>query len=286
MSDPAGVVGDEGVDGGDEGDDRPPETTEAVRILRATEAERDALIERYGVVGKVEREIADELAAFRPLADPDGFPEAHRRAMYAIEVLDRNGARPAAIPRVGPLTPIASFVVGLVARWIVRGHQARLIGDMRHLYSRREAISEPMSLEHQLLRRARFHATLVEQGYRGNPVGLPAFVVGGAVLTSVASGLEVAALTAFGSQAGGVIALFSIGAVLLGASWCALRAAGVARRRIRMTSDASMVRLWSVIGACGRPPRDQSFLFAIVAIVLAALSVLVVPFVIYVVFGV
>src|SRR5687767_7240518 len=97
------------VEHGDEGDHSQPEASEAVRILRATESERDALIERYGLVGKIEREIAAELAAFRPLADPDGFPEAHRRAMYAIEVLDRNGARPAAIPRVGPLTPVASF---------------------------------------------------------------------------------------------------------------------------------------------------------------------------------
>ena len=258
---------------------------EAVRLLRAKDAERDALIERYGRAGVVEQEMAAQLAVLRPLARPELFPIAYRRAMYAIEVLDRNGARHVTMPRLGPLLPLATLVVGLLTKFIVRSQQRRLIGDMGRLFSRREAIAEPMTIEHQHLRRARFHVTMLEPGYRGAQVGLPAFLAGGAILTALTSGIETVALQAFNTQHVGVIVFTALGLLLLGASWCALRAAGIARRRIRMATDEAMAELWTVIGSCGKPPRDQSFMLALVAIGLAVLSSLAVPFLLYVIVG-
>lgn len=257
----------------------------ALRMLRAGEDERDALIERYGLEGRVELEIADELAAFRPLADPDHFAELHRRALYSIEVLDRNGARQVTTPRLGPLTGPAAFIIGLVTRWVVRGHQAKLVRNIRRMCERREAISEPSSADHALLRRARFHTAMVEEGYHGNPVGLPAFLVGGALLSGVASGAQSLISTAFGSRHVGLSVSTVTGVILLALSWCALYSAGVARRRIRMTTDGPMRRLWDAVGSYGRPPKDQSFLFAIVAIVLAAVSTLAIPLVFYFLIG-
>jgi hypothetical protein len=241
----------------------------AMRMLRAGEAERDELIERYGLAGRVELEIADELSNLRPLADPEHFAEAHRRALYAIEVLDRNGARQVRTPRIGPLAAPAGMVIGLITRSVVRGHQAKLVRNIRRMCERREAVCDPDAIEHALLRRARFHTAMVDEGYHGNSAGLPAFLVGGALVSGVASGVETAVFNAFGSRPVGFSLTAVVGVILLALSWCALSAAGVARRRIRLTVDAPMRRLWEAVGAYGRPPKDQSFLFAILAIALA-----------------
>jgi len=60
-------------------------------------------------------------------------------------------------------------------------------------------------------------------------------------------------------------------------------AAGVSRRRIRLTTELPARALWEVVGSAGDPPKDQSFLFAIIAIVLAVLSWVLVPVVAYVI---
>jgi hypothetical protein len=257
----------------------------AVRMLRAGEAERDAMIERYGLAGKVELEIADELIAFRPLADPEHFAELHRRALYAIEVLDRNGARQVRTPRIGPLAAPASAVIGIITRSVVRGYQAKLVRHIRRMCERREAVAEPNAPEHALLRRARFHTAMLDEGYHGNSAGLPAFLVGGALLSGVASGVETAVFNAFGSRPVGFSLTAVVGVVLLALSWCALSAAGVARRRIRLTVDTPMRHLWEAVGTYGRPPKDQSFMFAILAIVLAAVSAMAIPLLLYFLVG-
>lgn len=258
---------------------------DAYRLLRANEGTRDALIERYGIVGAAELDIAAELSDGRVLADADGFPTAFRSALRSIEVLDRNGARQPSLPRLGPLKPLADVIVSLVARWVVRGHQSKLIGDISRLVSRREAVAAEGSAELRMLRSARFHAARVEQGYRSNPLGVPAFVLGGAAISAVTAGLEGLILSAFNSKVVGSVFAATLSLMLLGLSWCALRAAGVARRRIRMSTDRAMAELWTTIGSCGRPPRDQSFVFAIVAIVLSAVSALAAPVLVYLVVG-
>jgi hypothetical protein len=252
---------------------------DALRVLRAdTPEEKGALLEELAGSGQVEQDIVAELSKVRPLWRPDRFEEAHRMAMRSIEVLDRNGARGAEIPRLGPLKPVAKFVVSRLVQWIVRGHQNTLVTRIRKLYERREANAVWGSPDHRMLRRARISAVQVEQGFKSNPLGLPTFLLGGAILSSAVSGVGQLVDLAFHGRVG-LIVLGAVLLVVLGClAWAAMYAAGVARRRIRLSTDQAVRALWETIGAAGRPPRDQSYNFAIYAIVLLALAGALVPF--------
>jgi hypothetical protein len=251
---------------------------DSLQVLRAnSQSEKDRLLEQIAGRGKPEQDIVSELAAIRPLWRPDRFEEAHRWAMRALEVLDRNGNRSPQLPRLGPLRPVAAYVVQIMTRYIVKGYQNRLITSIRRLYERREANAAWGTPEHSMLRRARLDATRVEPGYKGNPLGLPTFLLGGAVLSSIVSGLQ--ALVHWAFKGGGGIIVFTAvaGVVFLGLAWCALRSAGVARRRIRLSTEQPMKALWETIGAAGNPPRDNSFDFAVYSIVLLVLAWILVP---------
>lgn len=255
---------------------------DALRVLRAdSPEEKRRLLEEIGGPGKVEQEIVDQLSKVRPLWQPAKFGEAHRLAMRSLEVLDRNGVRPAPMPKLlGPLRPVVGFLVQLVTRWIVRGYQNNLGADIRKLYERREANSVWGSEDHMLLRRARINAVQVEQGLKQNPVGVPAFLLGGAVLSGLFSAIGGALKSAIDSTAGRIIVGVIVGSLMLGLSWVAIYAASIARRRIRLTTDQPIKVLWDVIGAAGSPRRDQSYQFALVAIILMALAVLAVPIIV------
>lgn len=251
---------------------------DALRVLRAdTVEEKGALLEQIAGSGKVEQAIVSELSKVRPLWRPDRFEEAHRLAMRSLEVLDRNGARAAKLPALGPLKPIAGYVVGLLTRWVVKGHQNSLIGSIRKLYERREANAIWGSPEHVLLRRARIDATRVEPSFRGNPLGLPTFLLGGAILSSVITALQSFLRWALDGVLGIVVLTVILTLVFAGLAWSALYAAGVARRRIRLTTDQPMKALWETIGAAGNPPKDASYSFAVYAIVLLVLLWILVP---------
>lgn len=255
---------------------------DALRVLRAdTDEEKGRLLEQIGGKGIVEQEMVSQMSAIRPLHHPDRFEEAHRMMMRGIEVLDRNGPRPAKVPNVGPLRPIAQWLVQQVTRWIVKSHLNRLTGRICGLYEKREANSDWGTREHAMLRRARLDARRVQANSSGNALGLPTFLLGGAALTSVGSGLQSLARTAMDSTLGisllGFIAVFVLGAL----SWVALYSAGVARRRIRLSTDQPMRALWETIGAAGKPPRDESYNFAVYAIVLLVLAWIVIPLAIW-----
>jgi len=255
---------------------------DALRVLRANnDEEKGRLLEQIGGKGIVEQEMVSQMSAIRPLHHPDRFEEAHRMMMRGIEVLDRNGPRPAKVPNVGPLRPIAQWLVQQVTRWIVKSHLNRLTGRICGLYEKREANSDWGNREHAMLRRARLDARRVQANSSGNALGLPTFLLGGAALTSVASGLQSLARTAMDSTLGisilGFIAVFVLGAL----SWVALFSAGVARRRIRLSTDQPMKALWETIGAAGKPPRDESYNFAVYAIILLVLAWIVIPLAIW-----
>ena len=255
---------------------------DALRVLRANnDEEKGRLLEQIGGKGIVEQEMVSQMSAIRPLHHPDRFEEAHRMMMRGIEVLDRNGPRPAKVPNVGPLRPIAQWLVQQVTRWIVKSHLNRLTGRICGLYEKREANSDWGTREHAMLRRARLDARRVQANSSGNALGLPTFLLGGAALTSVASGLQSLARTAMDSTLGisilGFIAVFVLGAL----SWVALFSAGVARRRIRLSTDQPMKALWETIGAAGKPPRDESYNFAVYAIILLVLAWIVIPLAIW-----
>ena len=255
---------------------------DALRVLRAdTDEEKGRLLEQIGGKGLVEQEMVSQMSAIKPLHHPDRFEEAHRIMMRGIEVLDRNGPRPATVPNVGPLRPIAQWLVQQVTRWIVTSHLNRLTARICGLYEKREANSDWGTREHAMLRRARLDARRVQANSTGNALGLPTFLLGGAALTSVASGLQSLTRSAMDSTLGvsilGFIAVFVLGAL----SWVALYSAGVARRRIRLSTDQPMKALWETIGAAGRPPRDESYNFAVYAIILLVLAWIVIPLAIW-----
>ncbi len=255
---------------------------DALKVLRARdEGERDRVLEQVAGTGIAERDIVSELAKIRPLWRPDRFEEAHRMAMRSLEVLDRNGARTPPVPPLGPLKPVAEFVVSQIVRWIVKGYQNTLIGRIRRLYERREANAAWGTEEHHMLRRARINAVQVEQGFRGNQLGLPTFLLGGAVLSSIFSALNAFAQWALHGRVGIVVFASVMLIVFMSLSWAATYAAGVARRRIRLSTEQPMKALWETIGACGQPPKDQSYDFALYAIILLVVAWLVVPFAVW-----
>ena len=62
-------------------------------------------------------------------------------------------------------------------------------------------------------------------------------------------------------------AVAAVTAVLaLGAFWCVLTAAAIARRRTRIALDAPLRALYETIGAAGDPPRDRSRGFVVYAV--------------------
>jgi hypothetical protein len=251
---------------------------DALRVLRAdTPEEKGALLEKIAGPGKPEQDIVRELSKVKPLWRPDRFEEAHRWAMRSLEVLDRNGVRGARLPRMGPLKIVAGYVVQQITRWIVKGHQNTVVTRIRKLYERREANSVWGSPEHRMLRRARLDAQRVEQGYKADQLGLPTFLLGGAIFSSIISALQSLVRSALDSTTGQVVFAVALGLILAGLAWAALYSAAVARRRIRLCMDQPLKALWETIGACGTPPRDESYNFAVYAIVLLVLAWVAIP---------
>lgn len=251
---------------------------DAFRVLRADTPEaRGAILEMIAGRGKPEQDIVNELSKVRPLYRPDRFEEAHRVAMRSVEVLERNGSRNPTLRFLGPIGPIAKWLVAQATRWIVRSHLRKILNNICDIYERREANSSWDTPEHSMLRRARIDARRVSAGMNGKPLGIPAFVLGGAFLTTIAGAAQSAAKKALDHQVGVLILGAIVVSLLLALSWVALYSAGVARHRIKLSTDQPMKALWETIGAAGNPPQDESLTFALYAIVLLVLSWAVVP---------
>jgi hypothetical protein len=253
------------------------ERLERFRLLgNADEELAEQVLAGVDVRNARERELVAELAARKPLAHPERFAEAHRLVMHALEVLDRHGWRSPRVPRLGPLTPAAETTVEWVARYIVRSHMATVIDSLRNLYGRREAQCREDDPARRMLRRARIEAERLTPGYKGNPIGLPTFLLTGASISLVLNLVR----SAFSIEPGrapvliGGAILFVVFALL---SWVLFRGAAVARRRARLVLREPLDALWETIGHCGRPPRDDSILFAWIAILLTAIGWFLIP---------
>ena len=240
------------------------------------ESATDTILGEFGARGKVEFDIVRELSARKALWLPDRFEEAHLLVIRSLEVLDRNGGRATSMPKLGPLTPIASFLVQLVAGFIVRNHQAAVITSIRNLYLRREANAPKSSPERFMLRRARIDAERVLPTLKKNALGLPTFLLGGAVVSWVSTTLG-QAVEGAKSKVGFIVALLVLFVVFGCLSWVVLRGSAVARHRIRLSLDAPLNALWETIGAAGRPPKDAARQFALLAIILTGVGFLVNP---------
>jgi hypothetical protein len=254
------------------------ERLDTLKLLRAdSDQAADAALEQFGARGKVEAQMLDQLSARAPLRYPDRFEEAHRTAIRALEVFDRNGARAPSSLKVGVLTPVASFFVQLLIRLIVRSYQSTVIDQIRDLYARREAASVKGSREFGMLRLARFQVERLTDGFRKKTGGLPTFLLGGAAISAVASSLQGLFVKAAGNPVLVLVIAAVFVAIALAAFWCILTAAAIARRRTRIALDQPLRALWEVIGAAGNPPHDQSRQFAIYAVILLIVAWVVVP---------
>jgi hypothetical protein len=249
---------------------------DSLRFFRENdEAEANATLEAFGSQGVIEDQMLRELSSRAPLRHPGRFDQAHRGAMRALEVFDRNGTKPPSALQVPNLIkPLAGRVVQLLIIAIVRSHQKRLVKDLRQLYALREASSPVGSDEYQLLATARIQVDAIRGDLNKSSLPLPAFLVGGAAISGTLSvisrSLQVGDWGKYAFAAG----FFVLG---LAAFWCILRAAGIARRRTRIALDASFLALWEVIGDAGTPPKDRAKLFAVVATLLLVAIWLVVP---------
>lgn len=248
-------------------------------LVRGDEVTADNLLDELGGHGKVETDIVTELAAFTPLqSTPEAFDSAHRLVMKSLEVLKRNGARsPDVFKRLGPLRGIGRWVVQLFTRLIVQNHLTRLSNNLRHLYGRREAWAVPGTPQMVSLKKARMQVDRLGADYKGRALGLPTFLLGGAVVSSALGGLRAAANRIVENRLLVVVATVFLLLFLIGAAWCVLRAAAVARRRIRLTTDRPMRALYDAVGSCGNPPKDDAFQFALYSLIGMALAWVVIP---------
>lgn len=252
---------------------------EQFRFLRtgADTQATEGLLNQLGAQDPVEAQIVLELSAQRPLGHPERFNEAHILAYRALEVLDRNGARVPPVPRLGPFKPFAEFFVQLVTRFLVRNYQADVSDAIRNLYTRRLSWYAPDDSSRMQMVRARIDAERVATTYKGNPIGVPTFLLGGAVISGAASGLRLVADAALGSRLAAGLAVAAAFIVLGALSWMILRGAAVAHHRIRITVQDPLKALWETIGRCGNPPEDDAQQFAIYAVILTVIGWLLIP---------
>lgn len=182
-------------------------------------AATDQILGQLGANDGVDRDIMLELAGKRPLGHPERFDEAHAMAIRSLEVLDRNGPRSVTTKLPGPLDAVGAYLIQLVT------------------YAHREANCLPDEPARHQLRRARLHADLVGEGFRKNPLGVPSFLLGGALVSSLISGVVNGATSATGNKAGW-IAFGGVPLVLSTvSSWVIIRGAAVARRRTVLTTE-------------------------------------------------
>jgi len=237
----------------------------------------DEILRDLGGTDPVARDIVKQLAGKRPLGHPDRFLAAHTGAVRSLEVLDRNGARGVRVAVLGPLDPIVGFLVQLVTRFIVSNHQKNLATSMQRLYARREANCLPDDPARRLLWRARRDADRVAEGFRKNPIGVPSVLVGGAVFSAAISTVMNTVIAGVGNRWTRIALALALFALLGAVSWIVLRGSAVARRRIRLTTDRPFAALYETIGRCGDPPKDQSRLFALIAMIILAASWVFIP---------
>ena len=167
--------------------------------------------------------------------------------------------------------------VQLVTRFLVRNHQADIVDAIRNLYTRRLAWCAPDDPARMSMIRARLDAERVASTYKGNPIGVPTFLLGGAVISGLASGFRIVGEAALGSRLAAGLAVATAFLVLAALSWMILRGAAVAHHRIRITTDAPVRALWETIGRCGNPPEDDAQTFAVYAIILTVVGWLLIP---------
>ena len=250
----------------------------AFQLVRKSDATaKNEVLAELGASSEVDADIILELSSTWPLGHPDRFDSAHLLMVRSLEVLDRNGARGVKTRApIGPLNHVAGFLVQLVTRFIVRQHLKRLIKNIHWLYVRREANTSLDNSFRNKLRRARIEAERLEPTFNTSALGVPTFIFGGAVLSWLLGSLQIliAGLNTWYWQVATTLIVSVVAAV---ASWIVVRGAATARQRIKLTTDAPVRALYETIGRCGKPPRDDSVVFIVVALILGVLAAIALP---------
>ena len=206
-----------------------------------------------------------EIARTETLARLDRFPQAHRNMIESLESLARHGYHGTRAAReLGPLGTLVRWAIQLVARYVVVSYVRNVSIRMRNLYILREAQSLPESKARLELSRARRDGDRMVEALRARELGVPTFLVAGAIVPVVAAISRATGLlhsTLWSTVIGAAGAL-----VALAASWVILRGTALASRRIRLATAAPSRALWEAIGWCGSPPRDQTRTFVFVAV--------------------
>ncbi len=261
------------------------EKLDAFRALRRSDhAAADQILAALGGHGKVEEEMLLQLSAWKPLFKPERFDGAHHNAMRALEVLYRNGHRNAKVPNLGPVTFFAKYFVKVFTQLIVRDHVKSVVDSIGNLYTRRWTSSPKGSADAAQLRRAMVHVDKVTPTYKGRSLALPTFLLGGAFLSSLTSGMGKLIDSGTGNPAVLVGLLVALYAALFAIGWCLLRGAAVARTRIKLALDEPLSILWEAVGAAGNPPKDKAMSFALYAFVIVGVSAVVLPAVVALIF--
>jgi hypothetical protein len=238
---------------------------ERLKLLSGNDEEISRYLDAIEVTSPREREMLHEISRTRPVAHLDLFPQAHRNLVEALESLSRHGYHGTrAGRRAGPLRVVVAWGVRLVARYLVVSHVRDVSTRMRNLYALREIQALPGTDERRELSRARRDAERMLGALQTKELGLPVFVFGGLtvpLLASVSRATGLLQSTLWGTVIGVAGML-----VALAASWVILRGAALASRRIRLATAAPLRALWSALGWCGNPPRDQTRTFVLVSV--------------------
>lgn len=256
---------------------------DALNIIRETDAEKaDATLESLAQGDEsVEQEILEELKEAPSLADSDVFMHAHRTFVRAIEVYNRNARRaPRGLP-AGIFKPVVTPLVTMMVRSITYSYLRRVVREVRLLYAMREANSIPASPRHRMLGFARRQIDQIAPGLSGRGLTIPAFLLGGAALSALASFTQTLLHDGFGR----IALLVAVLLLTVGAFWCILMAAAVTRRRTHLVLDLPLQDLWAAIGSAGRPPREPSKAFVAGATVLLILGWLIAPLIVTIVYS-
>jgi hypothetical protein len=165
--------------------DEVDEWLDRVQIVDENDDQVASFLDTLDLRGPQEREMLTELARKTPLAKPEDFPAAHRRAVASLETLGRHGYRSAVVPRWLQPRFFGRFVVELVARYMVVSHLRRVSPDIRNLYWLRTMQAPAGTDERSLLYRARAEANGLMIVFKRREIGLPSFVMGGVLIPIV-----------------------------------------------------------------------------------------------------
>lgn len=247
---------------------------DALHLISEADAEKaNTVLERLVKGDAVEQEILEELLDTRPLAEPQAFGQLHRTFVRALEVYDRNARRaPSEMPG-SFLQPVFKPVVTLLAKAMSNSFRERVVRDVRRLYMLREANSKVGSPEHRMLVTARRQLDGINDVMAGRGQLIPAFLVGGAAMSALVSVLN----DLLHSGIGRYVLLSAVLLITVGAFWCLITAAAVTRRRTRLILDQPLTILWQAIGGAGKPPREPSRVFVIVATLLLLIGWVLAP---------